>query len=81
VKPNIPMTKFENKMFSTVGNIGIVGGRLVNKQTNQIIMQSGGGGGASGATGATGYGPETLDICVNGAAGTIVVWAQTPAGV
>jgi hypothetical protein len=30
VKKNEPVTGFQNKMFSTIGNVGIAGDRLVN---------------------------------------------------
>lgn len=79
MKPNVPKTDLPRKMFATVGNIGIAGDRLVNRQANQIQSQvaTGGGGGGGGGIPA-GYGPQTLDICVNGAAGHIVVLAQPP---
>jgi hypothetical protein len=69
MKKNEPTTSIPKRMFSTVGNIGIVGDRLVNKQPNSPFAKSGI---------PAGYGPQTLNICVNGAAGHIVVLAQPP---
>jgi hypothetical protein len=69
VKKNKPVTGFQNKMFSTIGNIGIAGDRLVNLQKNNPFPQG---------SLPLGYGPQTLNICVNGAAGHIVVIAQPP---
>jgi hypothetical protein len=69
MNPNVPMTGFENNMFSTVGNVGIAGNRMVNLQKNNPFPQGGL---------PPGYGPQTINICVNGVAGHIVVIAQPP---
>jgi len=70
VKKNEPVTRIKNTMRSTVGNIGIAGNRMVNLQKNNPFQ--------AGAGLPAGYGPQTINICVNGAAGHIVVLAQPP---
>jgi len=69
VKKNEPVTGFQKKMFSTIGNIGIVGDRLVNKQPNNPFLQTGI---------PVGYGPQRLNLCVNGAAGHMMVLGTAP---
>lgn len=69
MKKNEPVTGFQKKMFSTIGNIGIAGDRLVNLQKNTFAR----GGGLP-----SGYGPQRLNICVNGAAGHMMVIGTTP---
>lgn len=70
MKKNEPFTSFPKKIFSTVGNIGIAGDRIVNLQKNNPF-QTGGGLPA-------GYGPQTLNICVNGVAGQMTVIGTAP---
>ena len=77
MKPNVPKTNFAKKMFATVGNIGIAGDRLINRQANQISTQVATGGG--GGVGPVPVFPtQTISVCVNGSPGTMVVYGNAP---
>ena len=69
MKKNEPKTSFPKTMFSTIGNVGIAGNRLVNKQPNNPFAKDGL---------PVGYGPQRLDVCVNGAVGHMIVIGTTP---
>jgi hypothetical protein len=70
VKKNEPKTSFDKAMFSTIGNVGIAGNRLVNKQPNSPFAQ--------GGSLPSGYTAQRLDICVNGVAGHMMVIGTAP---
>ena len=69
MKKNIPTTSFPKRIFATVGNIGIAGDRLVNKQANQI---------PSKVSQSPDLPTQTIDVCVNGAPGYMVVYGNPP---
>jgi hypothetical protein len=56
-------------MFATVGNIGIAGDRLVNKQANSQVTNT---------TTTPVLPTQTISVCVNGSPGTMVVYGNAP---
>jgi hypothetical protein len=72
VKKNVPTTSFPKRMFATVGNIGIAGDRLVNKQANSQVTNT------TTPTPPPDLPTQTIDVCVNGAPGYMVVYGYPP---
>lgn len=60
-------------MFATVGNIGIAGDRLVNKQANNQLAKN-----TTTPTPPPDLPTQTINVCVNGAPGYMVVYGNPP---